>query len=280
MRYGSSGLFLRLNEWPIYFFYGQLANDALRFKEHNLPPNSNFSLLRINPTACQRYRPRIFYMSTPTTEIPPQTAAPTDKELNFRALEQKYQRQLDQERSARIEAERQAQEAMNRKQSVYEEEDDDGEPYVDKKKLDKKLAKFGEQAQKQTQSDIQRAVQQALQEERKQNWLKSNGDFYDVLGHAEKLAQMDPELAETILSMPEGFERQKLVYKNIKALGLHQEKKKDTGIQDKIDQNRRTPYYQPSGISAGPYSQVGDFSETGQKQAYQKMKDLQNKLRG
>ena len=217
-------------------------------------------------------------MSTPTTESQAQTTVPNDKELNFRALEQKFQRQLDQERAARIEAERQKDEVLSKRQ-VQEEEEDDDEPYIDKKKLDKKLAKFGQQAKQDTTSEIQKAVHVALQEERKQNWIKTNGDFYDILQHAEKLAQMDPELAETILEMPEGFERQKLVYKSIKALGLHQEKKKESGIQEKIDQNRKSPFYQPSGMNAGPYSQVGDYSETGQKQAYEKMKQLQNKLR-
>lgn len=200
-----------------------------------------------------------------------------DKEYNFRQLEAKYQRQLEQEKAARMEAEKKAQEALS-KHSPKEEEDDD-EPYVDHKKLNKTLAKFGEQTQKQTQSEIQRAVQTALAEERKQNWIKNNPDFYDVLQHAEKFAQHDPELAETILEMPEGFDRQKLVYKNIKALGLHKPPEKQSSIQEKIDANRKSPYYQPSGIGTAPYSNGGDFSSAGQKQAYAKMQELKARLR-
>jgi len=90
---------------------------------------------------------------------------------------------------------------------------------------------------------------------------------------------MDPELAESILEMPEGFERQKLVYKNIKALGIHKPAMKEPSIQEKVDANRRSPYYQPSGVSTAPYSQVGDFSNTGQKQAYEKMQQLKSQLR-
>ena len=54
---------------------------------------------------------------------------PSDKELNFRALEAKYQRELERERSARMEAERIAQEASQRKQQpvVEDDEDDNGE---------------------------------------------------------------------------------------------------------------------------------------------------------
>lgn len=201
-----------------------------------------------------------------------------DKEYNFRALEARYEKQLAAERSAREQAEKLAQEALSRKQQ--DDDDDSDEPYVDKKRLEKKLAKFEEKNHQKTQSDIQRAVQQAIYEERKENWLKSNKDFFDVMQHAEKLAQRDPELAETILEMPDGFERQKLVYKNIKAFGLHQPQNKEPSIQEKIDANKRSPYYQPSGIASAPYDgAAGDFSPQGQKQAYQKMQEMKNKLR-
>jgi hypothetical protein len=204
----------------------------------------------------------------------------SDKELNFRNLEAKYQRELAQERAARIEAERLAQEAMNRKQQQIDDDEDDSEPYIDKKKFKKEQAKFGQQIKQETQSDIQKAVHMALQEERKNNWIKQNPDFYDTLQkHAEKIVQKDPELAETILEMPDSFERQKLVYKNIKALGLDKPENKAPSIQEKIDANRRSPYYQPSGIAAAPYASAGDFSPTGQKSSYDKMKELQNRMR-
>jgi len=204
---------------------------------------------------------------------------PNDKELNFRALEQKYQRQLEQERAARIEAERIAQERTKSAPKHDDDEDDDSEPYVDNKKLNKKLARFGEQTKQQTQTEINQAVQVALREERKNNWIKSNPDFQEVLQHAEKLLEKDPDLAESILEMPEGFERQKLVYKNIKALGLHKPEVKPPSIQEKIEANRRSPYYQPSGIGTSPYSTASDYSQNGQKQAYAKMQELKSRLR-
>ncbi len=199
-------------------------------------------------------------------------------EQNISAMRMKYERELAQERAARADAERIAREAQARHNPVNDDEDD-SEPYVDHKKLEKKLAKFGEQSQRQTQSEIQKAVGLALQEERKQNWIKQNGDFYEVLQNAEKLAQKDPELAESILEMPEGFERQKLVYKNIKALGLHKPQEKIPSIQEKIESNRRSPYYQSSGVGTSPYSSQSDFSTQGQKQAYDKMQELKNRLR-
>lgn len=213
-----------------------------------------------------------------TNQVTDQAKPQNDKELNFRALELRYQRQLDQERSARMEAERQVQEARQRNQN-NDDDDDTSDPYVDHKRLNKTLTKHGEQIKQQTQSEIQKAVQVAIYEERKQNYVKNNSDFYDVLQHADKLMQHDPELAETILEMPEGFERQKLVYKNIKALGLNKERVPEPSIQDKIDANRRSPYYQPSGMGTAPYSSQGDFSQAGQKQAYDKMQELKARMR-
>ncbi len=216
-------------------------------------------------------------MTAPDVQNEAQEVKKDDKELNFRKLEQRYQKQLEEERRARMEAERAVEDAR-RRPAVVEEEDDDNEPYVDHKKLEKKLAKFGEKAKQDTQTEIQRAVQTALSEERRQNWLKNNSDFYDVLQHADKFAAKDPELAETILTMPDNFDRQKLVYKNIKALGLHQPEQKPSSIQDKIDANRRSPSYQPSGMSPAAYASQADFSPAGQKNAYAKMKELKGRL--
>lgn len=207
-----------------------------------------------------------------------QDQKPNDKEYNFRMLEAKYEKELAQERSARMEAERIAQE-VHQRQSNSSDDDDDSEPYVDHKKLNKKLAKFGQDSKKEIQTDIQRAVNIAIQEERRQNWLKQNSDFYEVMQHAEKLPQKDPELAETILKMPESFERQQLVYRNIKALGLNRPETKEPSIQDKIDSNRRGPFYQPTGVGTAPYANNSDFSQNGQQQAYQKMQELKNRMR-
>jgi len=216
-------------------------------------------------------------MTAPSNENQAQVAQPSEKELNFRKLEAKYQQELAYERAKREEVERRMQEAA--RQPVQEEPDDDSDPYVDHKKLEKKLNKFGQQYKQETQTEIQKAVQQAIREERKDHWIRSNPDFEEVLSHAEKLALKAPDLAESILEMPESFERQKLVYKNIKALGLHKPEERQSTIQEKVDANRRGPYYQPSAVGASPYHSASDFSAGGQKQAYDKMKELQSRLR-
>lgn len=220
-------------------------------------------------------------MSVPTQENTAQntqTEQKSSKEDNLVLMRQHYERQLAQERQARQEAERLAQEARYKNNQV--DEDDDDEPYVDKKKLQKHLAKFGEQTQKQTQSEIQKAVQQALAEKEKDDWVKQNPDFYDtVQKHAEQFAIQNPQLAETILRMPQGFAREQLVYNTIKTLGLDKPKQQEPSVQQKIDANRRGPYYQPSGVGSAPYSSQGDYSPTGQKNAYEQMQALKSRLR-
>ena len=201
---------------------------------------------------------------------------PSDKELNFRKLEAKYQQELAFERSKREDVEKKMQELS---QKPLDDDDDDSEPYVDHKRLDKKLAKYDQKARQETQSEIQKAVSQALKEEKKSSWLKTHSDFDEVMEHAEKIYLKDPDLAESILEMPASFERQKLVYKNIKALGLDKPAEKEQSIQEKVDANRRAPFYQPTGVGAAPYSSASNFSPEGQKQAYDKMKELQSRLR-
>jgi len=208
-----------------------------------------------------------------------------DSEKNLVKQRRYYEKQIEERESEktlllkRIEqAEKVAQESLAHQQKS-DDDDSSDEPYVDHKKLKKELAKVVNQTATETDTRIQTAVNRALSEERQKQWMKNNPDFYEIMQYAQAFHDKDPELAETILEMPEGFERQKLVYKNIKALGLHKKEEPKINIQDKIDQNRRSPSYQPSGVGAAPYASAGDFTPTGQKTAYQKMQELKNRLR-
>lgn len=201
-------------------------------------------------------------------------AQQNNKEYNFAQI----RKQLEQERQARLAAEQQL-EKLKQPASPKDDDDDDyDEPYVDRRYLKRNLAKTSSQIKEEAKQEAQQEMRRILYEEKRNAWLRSNPDFEEVMQHAQKFAEHDPELAETILEMPEGFERQKLVYKNIKALGLHKPKEKESSIQDKINQNRRSPYYQPTQMGAAPYGSSGDFSAAGQKNAYQQMKELQKRL--
>ncbi len=199
-----------------------------------------------------------------------------DKDYNFAQV----RNQLAQERAARQQAEaRMAEmERMQHSNRQSNDEDDESEPYVDHKRLNRKFSNFEKEMEKKIDAMAEQKTRAALTQERQNNWLKQNSDFHEVMGHAEKLANFDPELAETILSMPDGFDRQKLVYKSIKAMGFNKPPVAQSSIQDRIDANRRSPFYQPTGSPSAPYQSSGDFSQTGQKNAYDKMKELQRKL--
>lgn len=194
----------------------------------------------------------------------------------------------EQERSARLAAEEKAAqyEKMYHEKSrskVEDEEDEDPYDVIDHRKLDKKLSKFNQKSRQETESVVENAVQQALAKERQRQWLKSNPDFAEVMEHADILAQKDPELAEIVLTMPDNFERQKLVYKNIKAYGAHRKEEPKETIQDKINQNMRSPYYQPSGVGTSPYQGYvlggKDYSDSEKLNSFNKMKELQKKIR-
>jgi hypothetical protein len=181
-----------------------------------------------------------------------------------------------------VEVERLAQQALKSTPQADDDEDDDADPYVDKKKLNKKFSKFKQENEQHTEAKIEKIVQARLDQVRQEEWMKQNPDYYDVIQYAKELHGKDPELVDTIAKMPDGFERNKLVYRNIKLLGLHKAPEPQPSLQDKIDQNKRSPYYQPSGVSAPPYGAVTggkDYSPAEGKNAYAKMKELQQRIR-
>jgi len=212
--------------------------------------------------------------STPETK-------PNDKEYNFRQIEKKLLEEREartREAARREELEKEIQMLRNQKHQ-QEEEDDSSEPYVDHKKLNKTLSKFGQHTQSEIEKAMEIAKRKAKEELKQEMFLETKPDFYDTIQqHANKLYEVSPDLANSILSMPDSFERQKLVYKNIKALGLHKPEQKQTTVQDKIDANKRSPYYQPSGTGTSPYSQGGDFSNAGQKNAYDYIQQVKSRL--
>lgn len=212
-----------------------------------------------------------------------QTQKTNDKEFNFSQM----RKILEQEKAEKIEWQKRAETAEREKQEAQakrSEEDDEGssEPYIDEKVLNKKLAKFEERFSR-TVDEKAEAKARSLMEAEKQNlFLRANPDFNDILREEiiQKFAEKHPEIAEPMLEMPNTFARQKLLYQNIKALGINKPPAQQSSIQDTIDKNRRSPYYQPTGVASTPYSSAtGDFSETGQKAAFNKMQELKNRLR-
>ena len=203
-----------------------------------------------------------------------------DKELNFRRQEAMYQKMMEEKEQRIAQLEREALERQQLAQQAYEQEDDD-EPYIDKKRLAKTLSSFEKSMEDKIEKKADQRARALLAEEKKANWMKANPDFYDVMNHAEEFAKQYPDLAEEILNMPEGFERQKLVYKNIKSLKVHEPKKES--IQETVNKNMRSPYYQPSSVGSAPYQGYvagsKDYSTSEKQNAYEQLQQLKSRLR-
>ncbi len=213
------------------------------------------------------------------TEATQVETKPNDKEYNFRAQEAKYERILANEKAERERLQREIEE-IKRAKTQPEEEDDDSEPYVDKKRLEKTLKRFGQSTQSEIQNSKNEAINTAKEQLREEMWLESHPDFYQTLQtNAEKFMERAPQLAEAILKMPDNFERKKLVYHNIKSMGIDKAEQKQQSMQEKIDSNRKNLYYQPSGVANTPYAAASDFSDSGKKNAYEQMQKLKANLR-
>lgn len=209
-------------------------------------------------------------VETPTQKTPEYNFAQIRKQLE----EANRARQAAEERAAQLEQ-------STRKPQVSEDEDD-SEPYVDHKKLNKKLAQFEQTFEKKVDQMAESKARTMIEQERQSAFLRANPDFQQILSPEmlQKFVEKHPDMAEPMLEMPDNFSRQKLLYQNIKALGLNKPEVKGPTVQETIDKNRKSPYYQPSGGNSPPYAAQGDFSSSGQKNAYAKMRELINGRRG
>lgn len=228
-------------------------------------------------------------MTAPTenSQDPQQAVTPNSKEDNLVLQRKMYERQLGEERKAREQMQKrlddlEATKSRNARNDDVD-DDDDSEPYVDKRTLKKQLSKFAQDMGQDIDRRAEEKARTLMEQERQVSFLKQNNDFNQILNeeNIQKFAERHPEVAEQMLEMPDNFARKKLLYQNIKALGIHKKDEQRPSIQDTVNKNQRTPYYQPSQAGATPpYAMQGDFSQKGQENAYAKMKELIRNRRG
>lgn len=209
-------------------------------------------------------------------------AKTNDQEINFARL----RKQLDQERAAKQQLEERLAQVERERAPMQSRDDSDDEPtsdepYVDYRSLDKRFKKFQGNMEQTIEKKAEEKARSMMEKARQEDFLKSNPDFFNVVSneYVQKFAEKHPEIAEPMLEMPDNFARQKLLYQNIKALRVHMKDEPVKSIQSTVDQNRRSPYYQPSGIPAAPYASQGDFSASGQENAYKKLQELKKNMR-
>jgi len=224
-------------------------------------------------------------MTTPVQDEKKEASKENDKDHNFEQLRRKLEATEREKQAAIAKAAAYEKEIAEVAKKKFREPDLDedtyDEPYVDEKRLNRRLEKFEERFSKKVDEVADQRARQMLEQEKNAQFLRQNPDFSQVLSSEviERFAQKHPEIAEPMLEMPDGFARQKLLYQNIKALGVHKPAVAPPSIQETIDKNRKSPFYQPTGVGAAPYAGGGDFSEVGQKNAYDKVQELKKRLR-
>ena len=214
----------------------------------------------------------------------PETVQKSDQEVNFARL----RKQLEQERAEKLQIKQRLDEIerlqVQKVQSPVSHDDDDDsqEPYVDNKRLKKSLTNLKEDIKKSFKEEVQQEARVLIEQQRQQTYVKSNPDFNQTLTpeNIELFAKEHPAIAEGMLRMPDTFDRQALLYEQIKAFQAKKKEAERASVQQTIDQNRKSPFYHPTGIGTAPYNAMqGDFSEAGQKNAYEKLQALKARLR-
>jgi len=220
-------------------------------------------------------------MTVPTQDnSTPDQQKNSDKEINFERL----RKQLEQERAEKVKMQERLEALEKSHKPVSRDDDDDSsdEPYIDQRTFSKKLSKFEAQLEEKIDRKAEEKARSLLEQEKQQDYMRKNPDFAQVLTqeNIQKFATDHPAIAERMLRMPDTFDRQALLYEQLKVM-QSQKKASDekSAIQQKIDQNRKSPFYQPSGMGSSPYAAAGDFSPSGQKSAYEKLQELKSRLR-
>lgn len=208
---------------------------------------------------------------------------PSNREENLRNLVKKAERaemERDQERAEKAQLLQRMQELearMNQSNSSDDLELED-EGYIETRKLKKVLARFEQKIDQKMDQKTEQNARRLLDEERQRSsiyHLKTEyRDFDQVMTEdtVNRFAEKHPGMANTIMKIPDEYERKKMAYEAIKTLGLH-EKKSETPIQERVDRNQKNLYFTPSGVGTSSHP-AGDFSKSGQKAAYEKMKSL------
>lgn len=211
--------------------------------------------------------------------------AVSNKELNFRRLEAAREA----EKEARIRAEMQTEQMRNElkeiKQMLQPKEIDalDGvEDFVDPERLKKKLQQERDRNRREAAEIAERTYEERKQKDEKANFFQRlRGQFsdYDQVMNEANLAHLqeeDPVFLDTVVKVPDEYERRLDTYKKIKSMQAKKPKIEErASIKEKVEENMKNPYFiQPS--SGTPSAVEFDVrSKSARDQAYQKLKAAQ-----
>lgn len=170
-----------------------------------------------------------------------------------------------------------------KKTPTQDDSEDDNEPYIDKKRLAKEMGNLKSSLAVEIDQKAEEKARTLMAEERKKDFFKNNKDFHEIMQQEEiqKFISEQPGLAEDLETLPDNFERQKVVYRMIKTLKDLKTTQPVAPSQPKsplaaaFESRKASMAYQPGGSSGGPFQSMGDFSQGGMKNAYDRFKSLQ-----
>lgn len=219
----------------------------------------------------------------------PDVKASSDKELNFRKLEEARLREREEKMRLEMQNETLQNELKEIKEYLkpkerdpFEDIDDYIEPEV-KKALVDKFNRFGSSFERKAEEIAEKKyqeIQRQKEEAEKKNFLpklqNEFNDFDQVMTEQNimEIGEKDPTFLQTVLMVPDEYEKRKFLYQRIKANKSNAEPEKT--VQDRVRQNQKNPYHVPS--SASPTSDAIDFdldSPGARESAYQKLRSAQ-----
>lgn len=169
------------------------------------------------------------------------------------------------------------------KRAAPKEIEDSNEPYVDHNRLRKEMDKLAENMASTIDKKAEEKARALILEERRNEYLQKNKDFHEVMQgeEIEKFIQEYPHLAGPMAKMPDNFERQQLVYETMKTLKSAKPAPnaappvQKSALAQAFEARKPQMAYSPGGSAGGPFQSIGDFSQGGMKNAYDRYKSLQ-----
>jgi hypothetical protein len=210
----------------------------------------------------------------------------SDKELNFRRLEQAREA----EKEARIRAEMQnemlRQEVEHIKQMFQPKEEDplDGvEDYVDPARLRAKLEKERAAMKRESKAIAEQIYEERKKKDESENFmqrLKMQYPDYDSVMNEANLAALektDPVFLESVLDVKDDYTRRRHTYNKLKSMQQAASKAQAPSIKEKVEENLKNPYYIAPSQGTPNAVEFDTSSQAARDKAYAALKAAQRR---
>lgn len=214
----------------------------------------------------------------------------SNKELNFRRLEESKEIEKEARIRAEMEAQYLRQQLEEIKHSLQPKEQDplDGiDDYIDANVLRAKLEKERALLKKEAREIAKQTIQEEREQEEKRNFfqrLKNKYSDYDqVMNEANviTLQKTDPVFYQSVLEVQDDYKRRDYAYQKIKSMQTQTPKVEEKpSVKEIVAENFQNPYYIPSNVATPSAISAVDFdvkSKAAREQAYAKLKANQRR---